>query len=434
VRGLLLLATIAWRNLWRNPRRTFLTALALGFGLALLLVALGLRDGAYEQMIANGVRLGAGHVVVQAQGYRETRAQELLLPGWVVATAEETLRRDLRRDALQGVSPRLLASGLLSSATNAAGVGIVGIIPEEEQRVSLVAQRIIAGGYFSDSTPAGVVIGAELARKLAVQVGSKVVLMAQEIRPASASAAETDGTGEGEIQSALFRVVGIFRTGLPAVDAYVIYLPLPAVQSLLGAQDQVTQVAIFLNQESEAQSVATHLRERLAGAPAEVLTWRESMLELVQLMRLRSAFNYVLFGIILVMVGLGLLNTMLMAVLERRYEFGVCAALGVQPNQLAGIVFCESLALIVISLALGLALGLSIHHYFATVGLDLRRFTDAPLSAAGTVFDPIMYSHLSPSGVLWSVGAVFAMALAMSLYPAFKAARTELPEALRMSW
>jgi putative ABC transport system permease protein len=434
MRELLLLAKIAWRNLWRNPRRTFLTALALGFGLALLLVALGLRDGAYEQMIANGVRLGAGHVVVQAQGYRETRAQELLLPGWVVATAAETLRRDLRREALQGVSPRLLASGLLSSATNAAGVGVVGVIPEEEQQVSLVAQRIIAGAYLSDGKPAGVVIGAELARKLAVQIGSKVVLMAQGIRPADAEAAGTDGTGEGEIQSALFRVVGIFRTGLPAVDAYVVHLSLPAAQSLLGTQDQVTQVAIFLGQESEAESVAARLRERLAGAPAEVLTWRESMVELVQLMRLRSAFNYVLFGIILVMVGLGLLNTMLMAVLERRYEFGVCAALGVQPNQLAGIVLCESLALIVISLVLGLALGLSIHQYFATVGLDLRRFTDAPLSAAGTVFDPIMYSHLSPRGILWSVGAVFAMALAMSLYPALKAARTELPEALRMSW
>lgn len=431
--GLLLLAKIAWRNLWRNSRRTLLTALALGLGLALLLVALGLREGAHEQMITNGVRLGGGHVVVQARGYQETRAQELLLPSWVVSATEETLHSDVMPHPLQGVSPRLLASGLLSSATNAAGVGIVGVIPEEEHRVSLAAQRIVAGGYFSDGQPSGMVIGAELARKLEVQVGSKIVLMAQGIRPPDADAAGTDETREGEIQSALFRVIGIFRTGLPAVDTYVIHLPLPAVQSLLGAQNQVTQVAIFLEQEDDALLVASRLRERLAAAPAEVLTWRESMTELVQVVRLRSAFNYVMFSIILVMVGLGLLNTMLMAVLERRHEFGVCAALGLQPSQLAGIILCESLALIVISLALGLVLGLSVHYYFATKGLDLRWFTDVNLSAAGTVFDPIMYSRLSPGRTAWSVGIVFITAVTMSLYPAFKAARTELPGALRIS-
>lgn len=431
--SLFLLAKIAWRNLWRNARRTLLTALALGLGLTLLLVALGLRDGAHEQMITNGVRLGGGHVLVQAQGYQETRAQELLLPGWVVSATAEVLHSDAMPHPPQGMSPRLLASGLLSSATNAAGVGIVGVMPEAEQQVSLVAQRIVAGEYFRDGQLSGVVIGAELARKLEVQVGAKVVLMAQGMRPLDADAAGTEGTEEGEIQSALFRVVGIFRTGLPAVDTYVIHLPLPAVQSLLGTQDQVTQVAVVLEQEGDAPLVASRLRERLAAASVEILTWRESMTELVQVVRLRSAFNYVMFGIILVMVGLGLLNTMLMAVLERRYEFGVCAALGLQPPQLAGIILCESLALTVISLALGLVLGLSIHYFFATRGLDLRWFTEVNLSAAGTVFDPIMYSRLSPERVAWSVGVVFIIAVNMSLYPAFKAAQTELPEALRIS-
>jgi ABC-type lipoprotein release transport system permease subunit len=164
----------------------------------------------------------------------------------VVSATAEVLHSDVMPHPPQGMSPRLLASGLLSSATNAAGVGIVGVMPEAEQRVSLVAQRIIAGGYFSDGQLSGVVIGAELARKLEVQVGAKVVLMAQGIRPPDINVVGTEGTEEGEIQSVLFRVVGIFRTGLPAVDTYVIHLRLPAVQSLLGTQDQVTQVAIVL--------------------------------------------------------------------------------------------------------------------------------------------------------------------------------------------
>ena len=427
--SVLLLATIAWRNLWRNPRRTLLTALALGLGLALLLIAVGLNDGRNEQMIANGVRLGSGHVVVQAKGYQETHSQELLLPASLVSATEEVLHSGELTHTVQGVSPRLFASGLLSSAANASGVGIVGVIPEKERPVSLAAQRIVAGVYFADSTPSGVVIGAELARKLEVRIGSKVVLMAQAIRQPSADAAVSV---EGEIQSALFRVVGIFRTGLQEVDAYVIHLPLPAAQALLGAPDQVTQMAIFLAQESDSPVVALRLRQHVAGAAAEVLTWQESMVELAQVVWLGGAFRAVMLGMILVMVGLGLLNTMLMAVLERRYEFGVCTALGLPPGQLASIVLSESLALAVISVAMGLALGLSVHHYFATSGLDLRWFTETSFSAAGTVFDPILYSHLSLSRVAWLVSIVFVMATVMALYPALKAARTELPAALRV--
>jgi ABC-type lipoprotein release transport system permease subunit len=322
----------------------------------------------------------------------------------------------------------------LSSATNAAGVGIFGVTPEVERQVSLVAQRLTAGDYFSDGKLSGVVIGAELARKLEVRVGSKVVLMAQGIPSPAGNAANEDGAIAGEIQSALFRVVGIFRTGLQGVDAYVIHLPLPAVQSLLGVRDQVTQVAIFLAREDETPLAAGSLRARFAGTPAEVLTWQEAMGELVRFVWLDDAFNYVMLGIVLVMVGLGLLNTMLMAVLERQYEFGVCAALGLRPAQLAGVVFYESLTLTVIGLVLGSALGFSVHYYFATAGLDLRWFTDANLSTAGTVFDPVMYSQLSPGRIFWSVSAVFALALGMSLYPALKAARTELPDALRVSW
>jgi ABC-type antimicrobial peptide transport system permease subunit len=156
------------------------------------------------------------------------------------------------------------------------------------------------------------------------------------------------------------------------------------------------------------------------------------MAELAQFVWLDDAFNYVMVSIVLAMVGLGLLNTVLMAVLERRYEFGVCAALGLRPGQLAGLVLCESLALTVLSLVFGLMLGLGVHWYFATRGLDLRWFTDINLSTAGTVFEPVMYSRLSLQRIAWSVSSVFLMAVMLSFYPALKAARTELPDALRV--
>ena len=425
----LLLVKISWRNLWRNPRGTLLTALALGLGLALLLISLGLLDGGHEQTIADGVRFGPGHVVIQAKGYQDSGSDELLLPAQVVSRIEEFLQTADMKPVVRGVSPRLLATGLLSSSANSAGVRIMGVIPQDEPAVSFIPQRIVEGTYLSSGKPSGVVIGAELARKLEVKIGSRVVLMTQALRQPEI---ETKNGAGAEMQSTLLRVSGIFHTGLEAVDANIIQLPLPAAQTLLGVPDgQVTQVALLLQQEGESPLVARALRKQLTGAPVEVLTWRESIPMLAQILGLDHAFNYIMNGVIMAMVGLGILNTILMRVLERRYEFGVCKALGLRPRQLAVMVIGESLALTAISLALGLVLGLSVERYFATSGLDLRWIFRTGLPAA-LVFDPILYSRLSLNRIVWSVSIVFMMATIISFYPALKAARTELPDALKV--
>jgi len=427
--SVLLLVKISWRNLWRNPRGTLLTALALGLGLALLLISLGLLDGGHEQTVADGVRFGPGHVVIQAKGYQDSHSDELLLPARVVSAIEGFLQTGNMKQLVRGVSPRLQATGLLSSAANASGVRIVGVVAEEERAVSLIPQRMIAGTYLSSDQHSAVVIGDELAHKLEVRIGSKVVLMTQALRPPGTQS--KDDTGE-EMHSTLLRVGGIFRTGLQAVDGNIINVPLPAAQTLLGVADgQVTQVALLLDQEGHSPLVAKALRKQLAGDPVEVLTWRESMPMLAQILGLDHAFNYIMNGVILAMVGLGILNTILMRVLERRYEFGVCKALGLRPGQLAAMVVGESLALTAISLSLGLVLGLSVHYYFATRGLDLRLLFRGRLPPA-LVFDPILYSRLSVNRIVWSVSIVFIMATFISFYPALKAARTELPGALKV--
>jgi len=338
------------------------------------------------------------------------------------------LQSEAMKPVVRGVSPRLLASGLLSSAANADGVRIMGVIPQKERAVSLIPQRIVEGNYLNDDQQSGVVIGAELARKLAVKIGTKVVLMTQAVQSPDTEATDA---GEGEMQSTLLRVTGIFRTGVQAIDAHVIQLPLPEAQALLGVPGRVTQVAVLLEREGDSLMVAWGLRKQLTGVPVEVLPWRESMPALAQLFVLDEAFNYVMNGVVLAMVGLGILNTILMRVLERRYEFGLCSALGLRPVQLAVMIIGESLALTAISLALGLVLGLSVQHYFATAGLDLRWFFPSSLPTA-LVFDPIIYSRLSLTRIASSVGIVFLTATVISFYPALKAARTELPGALKV--
>jgi len=429
VTSALLLVKISWRNLWRNPRGTLLTVLAVGLGLAFLLISLGLLDGGHEQTIADGVRLGPGHVVIQAKGYQDTGSDELLLPAGVVSTIEGFVQTGTMKQVVRGVSPRLLANGLLSSSANAAGVRVIGVIPQDERAVSLIPQRIVEGTYLSNDRLFGIVLGAALARKLEVKIGSKVVLMTQALRQPDT---ETKNDARVEMQSTLLRVSGIFRTGLQSVDANIVYLPLFAAQKLLGVADgRVTQVALLLEQEGDSPLVARALQKQLMGASVEVLTWRESLPMLAQILGLDHAFNYIMNGVILAMVGLGILNTILMRVLERQYEFGVCKALGLRPRQLAGIVIGESLALTAISLAFGLALGLSVHHYFATSGLDLRWVFRTGLPSA-LVFDPILYSRLSLNRIVWSFSIVFMMATIISFYPALKAARTELPDALKL--
>ena len=436
-----LLLGLAWRNLWRHSRRTLLTVLALGLGLGLLLLSLGLGDGSHEQMIENGIKLGGGHVVVQAEGYQHSQSQDLLLPAQVLSTVDQVLGADR---ALHSINPRLLASGLLSSAANASGVGIVGVQPHAEHAVSLIPQRMVAGSYLDGEQSSGLVIGAELAQKLKIRVGSRVVLMAQAVRPEAdkanddahpptqqrASSTLQNGTA-GEIQSGLFRVVGIFHTGLREVDAYLVHLLLSETQTFLGAGGRVGQIALFLRDASASAPTAEALRTRFSSIEVEVLTWRQALAELARFVWLDDAFNYVMNGMILVMVALGVLNTMLMSVLERRYELGVCAAVGVQPVQLLTLVLYESVFLILLSLILGLILGLGGHWYFATYGLDMRTLVETDMPIAGTVFDPILYSSLSGTRILWAVSVVGALALLMAAYPAWKAARIELPGALR---
>ncbi|HVA93640.1 MAG TPA: FtsX-like permease family protein [Candidatus Dormibacteraeota bacterium] len=426
--GFLLLMKIGWRNLWRNPRGTLLTALALGLGLTLLLISLGLLDGSHEQMVNNAVRFGTGHVVVQPMGYQDSASAELLLPPRVVSTTEAFLHTEAMKHVLRGMSPRLLASGLLSSAANSSGVNLMGVIPKQERAVSLIPQRIVEGNYLNDDQQSGVVIGTELARKLDVKVGDKVVFMTQAVQPTGTDEADAGG---GEMQSTLLRVSGIFRTGIQAIDAHIIQLPLPEAQALLGVPGRVTQVAILLEREGDSLMVAQDLQKQVTGIPVEILPWRQSMPTLAQSFLLDDAFNYVMNGVVLAMVGLGILNTILMRVIERHHEFGLCLALGLRPAQLAVMIIGESLALTALSLALGLVLGLSAQHYFATAGLDLRWFFESSLPTT-LVFDPVIYSRLSLARIASSVGIVFLTATVISFYPAYKAARTELPDALKV--
>ncbi len=405
-----LLLRLAWRNLWRHGRRTVLTALGFAAGIFVLIFFLGLGDGLHEKMIETGIRLASGHVVVEPRGARERAGADLRLEPEVARAVRSVLASAELSRYLRGTAPRLYASGLLSSARNSSGVRVVGADPAREAGLSLLPERVVEGGFLDGGarTPP-VVLGSVLARKLGVGVGGRVVLMTQ---------------AGAEIESQLLRVRGIFETGMADVDGHLVAMRLVDLQALLGRPGAISEQAIFLRRGDDAEIVRSLIAERLRRRPVAVLTWRKALPQLAEFIVIDDAGNYLFNAVLLVMVALGVLNTVLMAVLERRREFGLLAALGLRPAGIAAMVVAEGALLTALGAAVGLAGGLAAYRYFAAHGLDISAMSDASFTAAGVAIDTVVHFYLYPGRVRACLGFIALLGFGAALYPALRAAAT----------
>jgi ABC-type lipoprotein release transport system permease subunit len=413
-----ILLTLAWRNLWRHPRRTLLTAAAVALGLALVLVFLGLQDGQHSQMIESAVRMGSGHVLIQAPGYQRRRGVEMVVSEPAVARVRAWATVGMIGGAagVEAVLPRAFVSGLLSSADGATGVNLIGIDAAAEAPVSRLASRVREGRFLAPADRGLLVVGRGVARVLRARPGTRVVLMAQ-------------GARGGEIRSALFRVVGVLETGLDQVDEALALVPLPSLQAFLGLDGGVHQVALILRAERRAAAVARAARGAFPGL--EALTWAEADPQLEAFIKIDDGGTYVFDAIFFVLIAFTLLNTLLMAVLERRREIALLGALGLSAGRRLALVLLEALMLAVVATAAGLGLGLLGHTYFRLHGLPLAWFTSRSVEAAGVMLDPVFYSVLSLARVAGVVGLVLLLTLGLSLIAARHAAKPVDPHLLK---
>jgi ABC-type lipoprotein release transport system permease subunit len=396
---------LAWRNLWRHPWRTLLTGSGVALGLGLLLTMLGLGDGSHLQMIDAAVRMGSGHVLVQAPGYQARRGVEMVVPGDVAPAVIGWART--RRDAV-AVLPRAFTSALLSSADGAVGVAMAGVDPVAEAAVSRFAARVAAGRFLDAGDRGMAVVGSGVARVLRVGVGGRVVVMAQ-------------AAGAREVRSALLRVVGVVHTGLDEVDRALLLVPLAPAQELLELGGGVHQVAIVLDDAARSEAGAAAARH--AFPALEALTWAQADPDVDTAIRLDDGGHYLFNAIFFVIIGFMVLNTLLMSVLERRRELALLGALGLGPARRWATVVLEGAMLAMLAIAAGLALGVGVNAYFGTYGMPLAWFTDQPLESGGVLIDPVMYAHLSVRRVLGSAGLVLALAVLLSVAAARRAAR-----------
>ncbi|MEC7847669.1 MAG: FtsX-like permease family protein [Gemmatimonadota bacterium] len=411
------LLRLAARGVRREARRSLLTASAMALGLALLMFTRSLADGGHEDWIDAGVRMGAGHVLVQAPGYRESQSLDDRLSGNQAGAALAALAVLEGPLAPLATTVRLSTNGLASSASSALPVVIDGVDPQTEAGFSQAAERITEGRYLEPGDRLAAYVGQGLVERLGLSLGSRFVLTAQAT--------------DGEIQGQLVRVVGVFRTGLPEVDEGLVHIPISIARSWLGAGDAATTVGALLPVSAVAAEVAEAVRFDMGTDDVRVLGWREAYPELDAALRIDDYGDYVFHGILFAIVALAVLNTVLMAVLHRKREFGVLQALGLTPAETGLVVFTEGFLLTALAGVVGMIAGATLTWVFFRNGLDFSFFISEEMTFAGIVIDPVIVPEFRMVQVMQSFLSIAVVGTVASIYPAYHATKIDVGEALK---
>ena len=414
------LVLLAMRNLRRHVRRTVLTASAMIVGGALLIFTFALGDGSHEQWIDSGVRLGEGHVTVERPEFRVSRRIEDRLPAAVRRAAEAAFASPEVAPRVVATTSKLAVTGLASSAAGSRPAQIVAVDPAAEAEFSPIDDQVIEGRYLAPDDRLAAYVGVELVNSLDLRLGSRFVVQAQD--------------AEREIAGQLLRVVGIFRSGVPEVDQAFVHIPLATAGEWLGSAGDVTNVGVVVDDSSAAAGVAARveraLAEPIARGDVRVMGWREANPALAAAVAIDDFGNYLVQGFIFTIVAFGIVNTVLMSVLHRRREFGVLRALGLTPGQTGAIVLVEGLTLTTVSGFVGVGLGLALTWYFFGDGLDFSALMDE-MTFSGVVVEPIIYPLMRTARLAQVLLFILFVGAAASVYPALRAARLDVTEALK---
>lgn len=412
------LLMLAWRNIWRHRRRTVITLSSIGIGFGLAVLFIGIGDGSHNSMIRNAIKLGEGHLTVQPRDYLAAPANHKYL-----AEGESLHSQLVALDIAGTIESRISLQVLASTANNSVGAALEGMSTQDDPRVGMLRPQLVAGNWIEPDDHRGILIGDGMASKLKAKVGSKVVLMA--------------GREGGDSQAHLGRVRGIFDSRVDELDDYLVLSDIQFARHFLKgegadpAREPVTRFAIFLDDPDTMAKWKARIEPVLDDSGAVILNWQEMMPQLVQFIILDDAGNYVFLTLILIMVVFGILNTVLMSVLERTREFGLLRALGLSRHHLLLLVFCESLLLSFLAVAIGWLVGGGTHLWFSHHGIDFSTMMSGGTQMMGTFMDPIVYTELSRERVIQLTVIVFVTTLGSGIYPAIKAARVTPVEALR---
>lgn len=404
-----LVLVLAQRNLLRNTRRSLIMILAVALGVWAMLVMAAFARGWLDQQLRATLDTLTGHVQIHAPGYLDDPALAHRLP----ASGAGPGAGLLRDPQVVAWAQRLRVPAVVASERDSAGVTLVGIDPRRERGLSFIgAQEAIAAGRgLQGPGDTGLVLGRRLARRLETGVGRRVVLLSQD--------------RNNEIVERGFRVVGLYRAEQREAEERFAFTGLAAAQSFLGVPGEVTEFSLRLRAPGRLQAWLAAARVRWPDL--EITPWTELAPLVVVFIRTFEGFMYIWFGVVFVIVGFGLVNTLLMAVFERTREIGLLEALGMRPVQVVAQILWEALLLLLAGAALGNLLAGATRAWLAG-GIDLTRF-----AAGMELFQSAhrIYLSLDPVDVLAANLLVLVLGTAAAAYPAWRAARIPPTRALR---
>jgi ABC-type lipoprotein release transport system permease subunit len=400
---------LAWRNVWRQRRRTFIIALAMGVMMSLLVLYDGLIGGFEQAIYGNAIQLLGGNIQAHAPGYNEKVGRKPLL---ALADPDALIRTAESHADVVAASKRINTGGVVTNREGAFSVSIIGVETEKEILVSPVAQNITAGRYLNPDDGDFIIIGQGLASAMDITVGDRITMVARSTRE--------------QTRQRTMTVVGIYDVGVPTVEKTTIYMSLFEAQQLLGLDGQVTEVVVSLKQIGQETGVVNYINANLPGY--EVNTWVNSFPELKQTMDMKTSTMGVFGVVMLAVVAIGILNSQMMAVFERTREIGVMGALGMKPGGIMLLFLLEGTLIGVMGAVVGAVLGTLINGLMAYFGIDYGGFAD--LTEYTALISGRIYSQMVPLKVLQHGLTVLIIATLAAFLPARDASTREPAAAL----
>lgn len=405
-----MIVMLAWRNVWRNKRRSFLTFLTIMVGVTLILFQRSFQNGGYAQMIEDSVAPRSGHIQVHEKGFWENRTLE-----YAFKHDESLLDRIEELENVKEISPRIYTGGLLTHEDSSAGCEIVGIIPERERNIITLEKYVLPGGEFVKSGDMeGIVLGKALARTLNVKTGDEIALVSQGF--------------DGSIAAVNLKVRGVFKSPNAELNRGLGLISFENAKSVFTMMGHVTTYVIRADSIDNVDSVEENIRS-MVDDTFEVMPWSELNPEVLQFIALDKASGHIFIFILYIIVAFGILNTIQMSVFERTREFGIMISIGTGPREIFYMVLVESIVISAIGILFGLALGYLVSYYFTVFPLDFSSYEkEMELYGMSTL---VYYAKIKISDFIRASIIILLLAGIFSYFPARRAAGLNPVTAIR---
>lgn len=400
---------LAWRNVWRQRRRTFLIAIGMGVTMALLVFYDGMIGGFEQAIYGNAIQLLGGNVQVHAPGYAEKAGRKPLLP---MENPDAVVQAAESHPDVVIASKRIVTGGLVTNREGAFAVSIIGVETDKEIKITPVAENISSGRYLNADDGDLIVIGQGLATAMEIGVGDRITMVGSSTHE--------------QTRQRTMTVVGIYDVGVPSVEKTTIYMSLKEAQDLFGLDGQVTEVVVSLKQIGQEPAVMDVINTSAPGY--EVDSWVNSIPDLKKAMDMKTGVMDAMGVFLLGIAAIGILNLLMMAVFERTREIGVIGALGLKPREITFLFLLEGILIGLMGAVFGAVLGTLINGILGIYGLNYSQF--ANLTEYTALISGSIYPQMDFFKVLQHAVTVAIIAALAALYPAIQASQREPAEAL----